>query len=127
MNNSPTPDYADIARRYIATFNETDADARRGLLNELYAADCRYVDPIADASGVDEIDAFLAATQQQFAGIRFSLGGPVDGHRGQLRLHWHAVPPAAQEPVAIGFDVLVLDEHERVRRVYGFLDRAPAG
>lgn len=125
MNNSPTPDYAAIARRYIATFNETDADTRRGLLNELYASDCRYVDPAVDAAGVDEIDSFLAATQQQFAGIRFSLGGAVDGHRGQLRFQWHA-GLTAEEPLAIGFDVLVLDEQARVSRVYGFIDRAPA-
>lgn len=129
MTNSPTPDtpdYAAIARHYIATFNETDADTRRRLLNELYAADCRYVDPAVEVSGIDEIDSFLAATQQQFAGIRFSLGGPVDGHRRQLRFQWHAGPDA-EEPLAIGFDVLILDEDARVSRVYGFIDRAPAG
>jgi hypothetical protein len=127
MTNSPTPDYAAIARRYIDTFNETDPATRRGLLNELYASDCRYVDPGVDAAGIDEIDSFLAAAQQQFAGIHFSLGGPVDGHRGQLRFQWHAGPAATGEPLAIGFDVLVLDDHERVGRVYGFIDRAPAG
>jgi SnoaL-like domain len=126
MTNSPTPDYVAIARRYIATFNETDPDTRRGLVNEVFASDCRYVDPGVDAAGIDEIDSFLAATQQQFAGIRFSLGGPVDGHRDQLRFQWHA-GPAADEPIVIGFDVLVLDQHERVSRVYGFIDRAPAG
>jgi hypothetical protein len=125
MTNSPTPDYAAIARRYIATFNETDPDARRRLLSELYASDCRYVDPAVDVAGIDQIDSFLAATQQQFAGIRFSLGGPVDGHRGQLRFQWHA-GPANAEPLAIGFDVLILDQHAQVSRVYGFIDRAPA-
>jgi SnoaL-like domain len=125
MTNSPTSDYAAIARRYIATFNETDPDTRRRLLNELYASDCRYVDPAVDAAGIDQIDSFLAATQQQFAGIRFSLGGPVDGHRGQLRFQWHA-GPANAEPLAIGFDVLILDQHAQVSRVYGFIDRAPA-
>ena len=50
-------------------------------------------------------------------------GGEVDGHRQQARFRWEAGPPGSA-PVAIGFDVMLLDG-DRIRAVYGFLDNPP--
>ena len=41
--------YDELAQRYIDTWNETDADARRAAVDRLYTEDARYVDPLAAA------------------------------------------------------------------------------
>jgi hypothetical protein len=64
--------------------------------------------------------------QQQFPGLVFALGGPVDANHHQARFSWH-LGPAGGEPVVIGFDVAVLDaDGARIRAVHGFLDKVPA-
>jgi hypothetical protein len=54
----------------------------------------------------------MGAAQQQFAGLTFTLGGPVDANHNQARFTWHLGPDGG-EPVGIGFDVLVLDSAGR--------------
>jgi len=116
-------DITTIVRRYIDSFNETDARRRRAAIDSLYTEDCSYTDPNVALTGRDAIDAFIAGVHQQFPGVVFTLAGAVDAHHDQARFTWHAGPPGAA-PVAVGFDVTVFD-NGRIRRVYGFLDRVP--
>src|ERR1700730_16855433 len=118
-------DIANIVQRYIDSWNETDADRRRALIAEVYAPDASYTDPLIAAKGREAIDQFVAAAQQQFAGLVFSLGGPIDAHHDQARFTWHLGPPGGDEPIVIGFDVAVAD-NGRLREVYGFIDKARA-
>lgn len=114
-----------LAERYIAVWNETDPAARRTAIDELYAEDARYVDPLAEAQGRDAIDQTIAAVQGQFPGFRFKLAGPVDAHHDQARFQWELGPEGAEAPI-VGFDVAVGDGDGRLRTVYGFLDKVPA-
>jgi hypothetical protein len=115
----------EITERYIATWNETDPRLRRSLIDQLWAADASYTDPFAEVHGRDEIDATIAAVQQQFPGLVFRLGGPVDANHNQARFTWH-LGPSDGEPLVIGFDVAVLNEDGQIRSVHGFLDKVPA-
>jgi hypothetical protein len=115
----------DIVERYIAAWNETDPQLRRGLIDSLWAADGSYTDPLVDVHGRDEIDATIAAVQQQFPGLVFRLGGPVDTNHDQARFTWHLGPDGG-EAIVIGFDVVVLDGGDQIRSVHGFLDKVPA-
>jgi hypothetical protein len=119
-------DFTAIAERYLATWNETDPIARRKLVEALYTEDGAYVDPLVVAEGHDAIDATLGAVQGQFAGLVFTLGGPVDGHHNLVRFTWN-LGPAGEEAIVVGFDVLVVTEDGRIRNVHGFLDKVPAG
>jgi len=114
-----------LAKRYIDAWNEIDAPARRALIEDLYTPDAGYTDPLVDAQGRDQIDATIGAVQQQFAGLVFSLAGPVDAHHDTVRFQWHLGAPGADEPLVVGFDVAVAQDG-RLRRVYGFLDKVPA-
>lgn len=125
MSTEQITDLTTLAKRYIDTWNETDAPARRALIDELYTADAGYTDPLVQASGREQIDATIAAVQQQFAGLVFSVAGPVDAHHDTARFQWHLGAPGAGEPLVIGFDVVVT-ESGRLRQVYGFLDKVPA-
>jgi hypothetical protein len=115
----------EIIDRYIAAWNETDGEARRALVESLWAADGSYTDPLADVRGPDAIAGLIGAAQQQFPGFVFTLGGPVDANHNQARFTWHLGPYGA-EPVVIGFDVVVVDGDGRIRSVHGFLDQLPA-
>jgi hypothetical protein len=115
----------EIIERYLAAWNETDGARRRELVGALWTADGSYTDPLADVRGPDAIASLMGAAQQQFPGLVFTLGGPVDANHHQARFNWH-LGPAGDEPVVIGFDVIVLDGDERIASVHGFLDRVPA-
>lgn len=117
--------YDTIAKRYIDAWNLTDPDARRAAVDELYADDARYIDPLAVAEGREAISATIGAVQQQFPGFEFRLAGPVDGHHNQARFGWE-LGPAGQPAPIVGFDVAVTDDDGRIRSVFGFLDRVPA-
>jgi hypothetical protein len=115
----------EIVQRYIASWNETDPERRRKLVDELWDEQASYIDPLAEAHGRDAIDAVIAAAQAQFPGFVFTLNGPVDAHHQQARFTW-ALGPADAGPVVIGFDVAVVTENGRLRTVLGFLDQVPA-
>jgi hypothetical protein len=114
----------EIIERYLAAWNETDATKRRSLVDEVWAPDGSYTDPLADVRGREAIDGLIGAVQQQFPGFVFTLGGAVDAHHDQARFSWHLGPAGAAEPVVIGFDVAVV-EQDRIGSVYGFLDKVP--
>ena len=114
----------DVIARYLDCWNETDPAARRKLIDEVWAADARYVDPLAEAHGTAAIDATIAAVQGQFPGFVFTLAGPVDAHHRQARFGWNLGPEGA-EPLVVGFDVAETDEDGKISTVLGFLDVVP--
>ncbi|WOT33683.1 nuclear transport factor 2 family protein [Streptomyces coeruleorubidus] len=108
--------------RYLAIWNEADADKRAAAIAELFTADAPYIDPLAAVEGHEGFGAVVAGAREQFKGLTFELHGTVDAHHNQARFQWGLVT----EPIAIGFDVLVADEAGRIKAVYGFLDKVPA-
>jgi hypothetical protein len=117
--------YAEIAQRYIDSWNETDPAARRAAVDNLYAEDAHYIDPVAVAEGREAIASTIAVVQQQFPGFVFRLAGPVDGHHNQARFGWELGPAGEPAPI-VGFDVAVTDGDGRISTVLGFLDKVPA-
>jgi hypothetical protein len=115
----------DVIDRYLACWNETDPAARRKLIEETWADDGTYIDPLAEARGHDAIEATIAAAQGQFPGFVFRLASPVDAHHQQARFSWSLGPKGA-EPLVTGFDVAVTGDDGRLRAVLGFLDKVPA-
>ena len=115
----------DLIERYLACWNETDANARRTLIDDLWAADAEYTDPMAEAHGRDEIAATIGAVQSQFDGFVFTQVGIADSHHRQTRFSW-GLGPVDVEPIIVGFDVAVTDEAGRITTVLGFLDLVPS-
>jgi SnoaL-like protein len=118
-------DFTKLAEQYIATWNETDPAARRALIDEVWSADGRYVDPMAEVAGREQIDAVIAAVQAQFTGMTFRLAGTVDGHHDQARFTWELGPESA-DALVVGFDVAQWDADGRLSLVLGFLDKVPS-
>jgi SnoaL-like domain len=114
----------DAIARYLDCWNETDPGARRKLIDDAWAADASYIDPLAEAHGRDAIDGVIAAAQAQFPGFVFTLASPVDVHHRQARFSW-GLGPAGAEPLVVGFDVAVTNEVGQLTTVLGFLDKVP--
>jgi hypothetical protein len=115
---------SDIITRYLDCWNETDPAARRALVRDVFATDASYVDPLAEARGVEAIDATIGAVQAQFPEFVFSGIGVPDAHHDQVRFSW-GLGPAGAEPPIVGFDVAVTDADGRITTVLGFLDKVP--
>ncbi|MEO3870238.1 nuclear transport factor 2 family protein [Nonomuraea sp. B12E4] len=114
-----------IIDRYIAAWNETDPEARAKAVAEVWTEDCTYTDPLADVTGHAAMAAVIEGAQGMFPGLVFTPGEVYEAHHHIARFTWH-LGPAGGEPVAVGFDVVELAEDGRIRRVLGFLDKAPA-
>jgi hypothetical protein len=117
-------DFDTMVQRYLAAWNETDPAVRRAAIEDVFAADVRYVDPLAAVEGREALDGLIGAVQAQFPGLVFTAGGPVDAHHDQARFTWH-LGAAGEEPLVVGFDVAELGPDGRIRTILGFIDQAP--
>jgi hypothetical protein len=84
-----------------------------------------YVDPIAQASGREQISALVGAVQQRYPGFRFNLFGKAEAHGDNLRFSWTLGPSGAQDLIQ-GTDFAQIDAG-KLRSVTGFLDKVPVG
>lgn len=118
-------DHVTIAHRYIDLWNERAENRRRELLNENWAADASYVDPLMKGDGRDGIDALIAGVQQRFPDFKFKLIGEPNGYGDHLRFSWGLGPDGVDSPIK-GTDFAVLKDG-RIKSITGFLDQVPAG
>ena len=121
-----------IANAYIAVWNETDPARRRALIGEGWTEDARYVDPIMQGQGRDQISGLIAGVHARFPGFRFALLGQPDGYGDHVRFSWGLGPDGADSPIKgtdfspiKGTDFAVVADG-KLQSVTGFLDQVPA-
>jgi hypothetical protein len=119
-------DLTELVTSYLQIWNEPDADARKRAIDNVFADDASYTDPLVAVEGRDAIGAVVAGAREQFPGLVFRLIQNVDAHHNIARFTWELVPEAGGEAIVIGFDVAVADASGKIRSVYGFIDKAPA-
>ncbi len=122
--STPAVDFNALVGNYLNVWNATDPGERLTLMSGRWSEDACYTDPLAEVSGLEAISAVIGQVQQQFAGMRFSSVGQVDGHHRQVRFQWGLGEEQA-EPRVIGFDVVTLNSAGLIADVRGFLDRVP--
>ncbi|MEU9211508.1 nuclear transport factor 2 family protein [Streptomyces sp. NPDC048415] len=118
--------YETAVARYFEAWNAGGQEALAKAVAAAWTADGSYTDPLADVHGHEQIAAVIAAAHEQFPGFAFRLLGAVDGHHDTARFGWELVAEADGSAPVAGFDVITLDNEDRIRSVYGFLDRVPA-
>lgn len=114
-----------IAQNYIDTWNETDAAQRKALMQAAWLPSARYMDPLMQGEGQEQIEGLVAAVQERFPGWRFALIGSADQHGDYVRFSWMLGPVDADGPIK-GTDFATLD-NGRFSHVVGFLDQVPEG
>ena len=132
---------ADLADRYVALWNEPDADRRRRAIAELWTQDGRHlVQPpqeiraiaaqpgigltaILEARGHDEIEARAASAYEHWVGsegANFRRRDDAEQLGDVLKFRWEALDRDG-ERFAGGLHVLVLAADSRIERDYTFV------
>lgn len=114
-------DLTQLADRYIAMWNETDAETRRDLIAGTWTEEAVYLDPLQRGEGHAGIDAMVAAIQDRFPAHRFRRTSDIDAHNDVLRFSWE-LSEDGQPPLVKGLDVGTLSGG-RLATITGFLDR----
>src|SRR5262245_54244023 len=97
-------DTTTIIDTYLAMWNETDSKRRAQLIEQAWAGNGHYVDPMLEAEGYAALTEMVAGVQAKFPGHRFRRRSGVDTHHNQLRFAWDLVSPDGTVVVA-GVDV----------------------
>jgi SnoaL-like domain len=108
---------------YLSMWNETDAARRQATIDRIWTEDCRYLDPVLQATGREALDGMVAGVHQQFPGHRFRRTSGIDGHHDRLRFSWELVGPDGTVAVG-GVDVAEVDAG-RLKSVTGFFGPMP--
>jgi len=133
----------DLAERYVAVWNETDPEARRATVRELWAAEgaqilrpprdmleeaerVGFINPVLEARGHHELEARVTRAYEEFVApgeFRFRQRGDSTRLGEVLKFGWEMVPAGGGDPVAVGLEFLILDPDGRIRTDYQFIER----
>jgi 3-oxoacyl-ACP reductase-like protein len=80
-----------------------------------------YCDPLAHVTGIDALVEHIGKTQNDLTGGRVEVTGKAIRHHDSAYFPW-AVQDVAGETVMTGFDVVQLDEQDRITRLTGFFN-----
>jgi hypothetical protein len=132
---------AELAGKYMALWNEPDADRRRRMIAELWTEDGRHflqppqeiraiaaqpgiaMTAILEARGYEEIEARAASAYEHWVGSEgLSFRGRDDAERlgDVVTFHWEAVAKDG-EVFGAGLNFLVLAADGRIERDYTFV------
>lgn len=112
------------ADAWHAAWALTDAPARRSALDAVVAPNVRVTEPMAQLSGLDDLDAWIAQVQQQMPATVRRTGPPALG--GDVATwDWEVV--AGDQRIATGRTVARVQADGRFAEVTGLWLTAPAG
>jgi hypothetical protein len=115
----------ELVDRYIAMWNETDAERRRRLIAQVWTEGATYLDPALQAEGHAGIDAMVKSVHERFPGHRFRRTGDVDAHHDCVRFAWELGRDDAP-PIVTGIDFGVTEGGKRLQAMTGFFNATPA-
>ncbi len=111
---------------YLRAWREPDPAARQALLEQCWAVDGVYCDPLGQVTGRDGLADHIAGFQAGQPGALIELVSGVDEHDGWLRFGWRMRAPDGSVVVE-GTDFGELDGDGVLRRIIGFFGPLPPG
>lgn len=105
--------------RYFAAWNETDASRRLEAVAEAWSPGGRYVDPVAEAQGHEEISGMIGGVHEQHPGVSLRRSSDIDSHHDVVRFDWEILDADGNQALA-GVDIARLDDDGRLLDVRGF-------
>ena len=116
------PDKAAITTmvdRYCNAWSEPDAARRQQLLDEVWADDGTYTDPLSHVAGRAALSSLIDGFLKQYPGSRIVLSSAVDTHHDKVRFTWKWVAGDGSVPTE-GMDFGEIGQDNRLRRIVGF-------
>jgi hypothetical protein len=132
---------AELAEKYVALWNQSDADRRRRMIAELWTEHARHVlqppqeiraiaarpglamSAILEARGYEEIEARAASVYEHWIGsegLSFRARDDAERLGDVVKFHWEAIAKDG-EVFAVGLNFLVLAADGRIERDYTFV------
>jgi hypothetical protein len=114
-----------LVTRYIAVWNETDAQRRRERVAELWGDGGQSLQRVLDPRGVDAITARVAASHDKWIagrGFEFRLSGVPQAHHDAVLCNWAMGPRGSDEVVSLGLSFLLLDADGRLHSDLQFVE-----
>jgi hypothetical protein len=133
-------DPQELAGRYLAVWNEPDAELRRKTIHGLWAEDGVHVlqppqeirtiagglgftSPALEARGYDALESRITRAYRDFVAsgeFTFRPQGNADRLHDVVKFAWEAVRCGDGEVASVGLVILVLDEDSRIKTDYMF-------
>jgi hypothetical protein len=125
---NPTVDEAaDLAKKYLAPWNEGDAGLRRSSLAALWAPDCSYFDAQTQTRGLEQLAAKAAAVCCSLAanGQILAPAGRSQRHHNVAQIGWQIAAADGGSDAGAGSTLLIMDDGGRAAAGYQFDAGAP--
>jgi hypothetical protein len=131
-----------LAERYVALWNEPDADVRARMIRELWAPDGEHVldppqelretaralgfeAPTLELRGYAALEARAARAYEEFVAPgdhAFRLRDNAAGLRNVVTFNWEMISTVTGEVAGVGLEVLELDDTGRITTDYQFIE-----
>jgi hypothetical protein len=111
-----------LVDRYVAVWNEPNADVRCSRIAELWAPDGAYINETAvweghSAIGTETVEVYNALVAKDLA---FLLASHLQAHHNVVSFGWHTRAKDSDEVKAAGSDLLILHEGGRISLDYRY-------
>ena len=133
----------ELVSRYVAVWNQPDAELRRKGIGDLWAKDGAHVlqppqemrqaaaglgfpSPVLEARGHDELEARVTRAYEEFVApgnFTFKPRENADRLGNVIKFTWEMVPSDGGAVAGVGLEILVLDEDGRIKTDYQFIER----
>jgi hypothetical protein len=114
----------DLAARYAAVWNESNATARRAAVADLWRPDGVHFVKEREARGHAALEQRIIGSYEKNVrdkGNRFRVRADAQRLRDVVTFTWEMVPADADTVLAVGLEVLVLDAEDRIITDYQFI------
>jgi len=134
-------DPQELAGRYVAVWNEPDAEPRRKAIHDLWTEDGAHIlqppqeirtlaaglgfTSTLEARGHDALEVRVTRAYEEFVApgkFAFKLRDNADRLGNVVKFNWEMVPSSGGEVAGVGLEILVLDEHGRIVTDYQFIE-----
>jgi hypothetical protein len=122
MNRNTQYELQQFAERYIAVWNEADADLRRKSITELWTEDGIQFTPEGEYRGHQVLLKRISTNYETFVkaqGLLFRVSN-VEEHHDAVKLRWEMLPAQGGEVAGSGVLFLLLSDDGCVRLDYQF-------
>jgi hypothetical protein len=114
----------DLAARYVAVWNETDAGARGAAIAGLWQPDGTHFIKEREARGYAALEQRIAGSHEKNVrdgGNLFRARSGAQRLRDAVTFTWEMVPADTQTTLAVGLEFLILDAEDRIVTDYQFI------
>jgi hypothetical protein len=113
-----------LADRYVAVWNETDAERRRNQIAQLWTVQGRHFVADREVKGYAALEKRVRESHEKNvrdAGNRFRVAGGARRLHDTVTFHWEMLPADGDNVLARGLEFLIVDDDGKIVADYQFI------